>query len=129
MPCLDTNYIIAVLRDDPQAVEKIKGLEAAEEKISTSAINLLELYKGIYRSNRPEKTAGLEDFLANITILNIDPAASKTAARITQELGSEGQALSEMDVLIAAAAIANNETLVTRDEHFKRIKQLRIETW
>ncbi len=129
MPCLDTNYIIAVLRNDPQAVRKINSMEASGEPINTTSINLFELYKGICRSNRPEKTAGLEDFLANIPVLEMDREASKTAACILQELQSSGQTIGETDALIAGAAIANNETLVTRDEHFKRIKELRIETW
>jgi len=129
MPCLDTNFIIAVLRDDPQAVRKINSLETSRQLITTSSITIFELYKGIYRSTKPGKTADLEAFLKSVSVLDLDREATKTGARILQELQSSGQTIGEMDVLIAGAVIANNETLVTRDEHFKRIKELRIETW
>jgi tRNA(fMet)-specific endonuclease VapC len=129
MPCLDTNFIIAVLKADPDATGKMAVLEGTGERMTTTSINIFELYKGAYQSARPEKAEQIADFLTNIDVLDLTAQASKTAAGIVQELRSCGQTISEMDALIAGAAIANNQTIVTRDEHLQRIKQLRVETW
>jgi len=130
MPCLDTNILVGVLKREEAALIKIRSLEEQGLRLRTTSINACELYKGAHLSKNPEKKIhALEGLIANIEILDINLETVKIAAKIMSELQTQGKTIDDMDVLIAAAAIKNNETLVTRDQDFKRIKQLRIETW
>lgn len=131
MPCLDTNFLIDLLRGDPEAQRKMSALEDGKTIIATTAMNVCELYKGAYKSERvKENTVAAEQILKNLVIYNFDSAAAKEAAKITEELRKNGQPIGAMDALVAGTAIANNETLLTRDiEHYKRIRKLRVETW
>jgi len=130
MPCLDTNIILDFFNRDKSAVEKIGTLHKANAQITTTSINLYELYKGVYRSSRKkEGIEKIERLIATVSVIDYDSKAAETAVRIVEGLRAEGQSISELDSMIAAIAINNDETLVTRDSHFKRIKELRIETW
>jgi tRNA(fMet)-specific endonuclease VapC len=43
---------------------------------------------------------------------------------------SQGKAINDVDLFIAAGAIGNDIVLVTNNEkHFKRIKDLKVENW
>jgi predicted nucleic acid-binding protein len=131
MPCLDTNFLIELIRGNREAQQKASSLQSSGIPVKTTSINACELYKGAYKSMRPEDNIKeIESMLENITVLDFDQKSSKKAAKIMEELRAAGQSLSAMDIMIAAITLANNETLLTKDtEHFKRIKQLRIETW
>ncbi|MBN2251502.1 MAG: type II toxin-antitoxin system VapC family toxin [Candidatus Altiarchaeota archaeon] len=130
MPCLDTNILVGLLRGDPDAGAKIQSLEDKGLRITTTVINACELYRGAQRSSKAEENLEvLEELLRNIEMLDLNLKAAKTAASILEEQKAGGKTVNEMDALIAAIALTNNETLVTRDKDFKRIKELRMEIW
>jgi predicted nucleic acid-binding protein len=131
MPCLDTNFLIEIIRGNSEAIQKAASLQKSGSPIKTTSVNACELYKGAYKSARPEENINeIESMLSSITLLNFDPKSAKIAAMLMEDLRAAGQSLSAMDIMIAAITLENNETLLTKDiEHFKRIKELRIETW
>lgn len=50
--------------------------------------------------------------------------------RLRGELESRGTIVGDFDIMIAAIALAHNQTVLTRDvEHFQRISGLVVETW
>jgi predicted nucleic acid-binding protein len=51
-------------------------------------------------------------------ILDLSFNACQEAAKIYKELKNKGSMVGEFDILIAAITRTNNETLVTRAEHF-----------
>lgn len=48
---------------------------------------------------------------------------------IKNALREKGRLIPENDIWIAAIARQHDLTLVTRDEHFKEIKHLKVEMW
>jgi tRNA(fMet)-specific endonuclease VapC len=50
-------------------------------------------------------------------------------AALNQELRVKGQPIPENDIWVAAIALQHRLTLVTRDEHFKQVDGLAVETW
>ena len=56
------------------------------------------------------------------------PAAVKTA-NIHAKLKNSGKTLEIEDILIAGIVMANDEELLTRDDHFSRIPGLRCRSW
>ena len=56
--------------------------------------------------------------------------AAITYAQLRNELEAQGNTISHMDMLIAASAIAEDDTLITNNTaHFSRIHGLKLENW
>jgi len=63
-------------------------------------------------------------------VIPLDLLSSKKAAEISAKLMVKGEPIDYRDVMIAAIAMENDLTLVTRNKsHFSRIKSLKLETW
>jgi tRNA(fMet)-specific endonuclease VapC len=75
----------------------------------------------------------LEDvlgFAANTAILPFGAAEARAAAAIRVALSNGGRAIGATDVLIAATALTNGCTLVTRNRReFDRVPGLEVEDW
>ncbi|RLB16513.1 MAG: VapC toxin family PIN domain ribonuclease, partial [Deltaproteobacteria bacterium] len=54
---------------------------------------------------------------------------SREYAKIKNALREKGRPIPENDIWIAAIAVQYNLTLVSRDDHFKRIDGLHTEIW
>lgn len=112
---LDTSFLIDLMKRHQKALSThniIKGKE------STSVICAYELSKY-------SESAALA-ILKKDTI-PFDKTDASEAASIFRKLRSDGEMIPEMDIMIAGTAINRRLTLVTRDEHFKRIKELDTE--
>ncbi|MEA3254552.1 MAG: type II toxin-antitoxin system VapC family toxin [Candidatus Altiarchaeota archaeon] len=131
MVCFDTDILVGLLRGDPNAKEKIKNFQDKGIEVSTTPINACELFKGAFKSAYPKENSDLVgSLLKNMKLLNFDIKSSKIIGEEMDRLRRRGDSLGEMDVMIAGMAIANNEILVTKNiNHFKRIRNLRIEVW
>ncbi len=95
------------------------------------AIVLSELETGIAKSSDPRKRREqLDRLLAVVGTLVFGLPEAKVAGRIRAALEAAGTPIGPLDVLIAATALANNATLVTRnDREFSRVSGLAITNW
>ena len=129
--CLDTDFIVALLRNRPEAVKKAEEYDAVKAEISTTSMNAFEIYLGAFRSRMAEKNVKQADDLLNaIKVLELDLESSRKASEILSRLIREGEPIDLRDAIIAGIALTNGCTLITRNtEPFKRITGLSIETW
>jgi len=129
--CLDTDFIVALLRNHPEAVKKAEEYDSVKAEISTTSMNAFEIYLGAFRSRMAEKNVKQADSLLNaIKILELDLESSRKASEILSRLIRKGEPIDLRDAIIAGIALTNGCTLITRNtEHFKRITGLSIETW
>jgi tRNA(fMet)-specific endonuclease VapC len=68
--------------------------------------------------------------LDRLNVIPLDFSSSKRAAEISAKLGATGEPIDYRDTMIAAIALENDLTLVTRNKsRFSRIKSLKLETW
>ncbi|MEW5841404.1 type II toxin-antitoxin system VapC family toxin [Nitrososphaera sp.] len=127
MACLDTDFLVAYLRKDSAAKSKLEELESMQEPLHTTMINAFELYKGAYKSTDPKRELAKVDALLDaffLLVLDRDPA------RMAGALNNGSNPVGESDLLIASIALANKQTLVTRNKkHFERMPGLRVEGW
>ena len=120
MTILDTDIIVALLKGTPDAIQKITSIEEKGETISITIVTVYELLKGAYLSRRCEENlAKVSDVISSMQILDLTFNACEEAAKIYKDLKNKGNMVGEFDILIAAITRANNEDLVTRDEHFE----------
>ena len=58
MVCMDTSFLIALIRRDHKAEKKLEAYIAAEAILSTTPITACELFRGAYQSGRRERRKG-----------------------------------------------------------------------
>jgi len=128
MPCVDTDFIVALLRKDEKAVRMLRSLAEEDSSVSTTIINVCELYKGIYLSERAEENRReVESMLKVMKILDLTKEAAEIFGEATRRLS--GKQIGDLDTLIASIVLAHGETLVTRDRHFRRVPDLQVTGW
>lgn len=122
---LDTNIIIDHIRGRKEIQRKM-----AKEGISVSIISYGELLYGAEKSvNKTKSIEIINELFRNlpirITPLNED--IMKIYANIKAGLEIKGEKLHDFDILIAASALNNSFTLITRNiKHFGRIPNLKF---
>ena len=127
---LDTDILVSLLKGSPDAVEKIEELQESGKQISTTMINTYELLKGARISSRTiENVAKVTESISNLQILELSFGAAEEASRIYKELRDKGGLIGEFDVLIAGIVKFYDESLVTRDEHFKSVRGMKLIKW
>ena len=126
---LDTNMVSYVIKGNiPLVRERLLKVPMAE--VSISAVTEGELRFGVAR--RPEaiqlKTA-VEEFLLRVDVLPWDSEAARRYGPVRAALEREGKPIGNLDLMIAAHALATQAVLVTKDRAFGRVKGLKIEDW
>lgn len=130
MAVLDTDVLVALLKGAPDAIEKIRQLEEKSERIATTIITAYELLKGAGISSRPqENLKKVKDSISSLQVLDLSFKACEEASKIYRDLRKTGSVIGEFDILIAAIARTYDETIITRDEHFKLIRGTKFVEW
>lgn len=129
MVCLDTDFLIAYIRGQQAVKIHLGEFIKREEPIHTTMINVAELYWGAFGADYvQEEIAKVEDLLDSLFILNLDRNSAKIAGDIYNK--TKSSPIGESDILIASIAMANGQTLLTRNaRHFERVHGLKIASW
>jgi tRNA(fMet)-specific endonuclease VapC len=127
MVCLDTDFLVAYLRKDPRARSRLEELESLQEPLHTTIINAFELYKGAFKAKDTyHELARVDTLLDAFFMLVFD----RDSARSAGTLHDKSNPIGESDLLIASIALANKQTLITRNKkHFERVPGLEVEGW
>jgi len=128
--CLDTDFLVALLRGKNDAKSKMELLDA-EGRNATTTINAFELFYGAHKSTKRAKNLKeVFKLLDRLDIFDFTLEDSEVAGEITAILENEGKMLDFRDIMIASIIKCHRIILVTGNiEHFKRIKDLQIEKW
>ncbi len=126
---LDTNVISDLIRNPGgKAGQRIALLREGE--LITSIIVAAELRYGVAKKGSERLAKLVESVLADFEILPWEVPADVHYAAIRDGLGRSGQPIGDMDMLIAAHALALNAVLVTDNEReFSRVPGLKMENW
>jgi tRNA(fMet)-specific endonuclease VapC len=98
--------------------------------LGISAITAGELAFGL--AKRPEAVAlraAVHEFLRRVDVLPWNAAVAQTYGRLRAQVQSEGIGLSALDMQIAAHAVHAQAILVSSDQAFGRLTQLKHENW
>ncbi len=126
--CLDTSFLIDVLRGHPGAVSRSKVLDARGETIFLPAPVLAEFLDGAHYAGGGYLRDALA-LVAGMDVLPLDGDTGAVAGRLRAELRRAGHPLPILDVMIAAIAIRHHHVLVTRDAGYSRIPGLAVEPY
>jgi tRNA(fMet)-specific endonuclease VapC len=126
---LDTNTVSYIIKGNiPRLRERLMRVLMAQ--VALFAVTEAKLRFGIAR--KPEAARlkiAVEEFLLRVEVLPWDSEAAKHYAQVRAALERAGTTIGNLDLMIAAHALAAESVLVTNDRDFHRIKQSRIEDW
>ncbi len=128
---LDTNTCIFWLKDVGNVRQQVNA--HAEDRITTNIVSLAELYYGVEKSaeqHRQHNREKLEELIAVIGYAPFSAAAAQFFGEHKASLRKLGQPIADLDLMIAAVALAEQAVLVTDNlKHFERIPGLQLENW
>ncbi len=134
---LDTDTLTHLHAGNPNVIHRIETLESAE--IAITIITKIEILRGridyILKAFSGEdllKAQGLfsrsETLLNELPIILIDANSANQFNRLQNV--SKFRKIGRADLLIASITLANQATLVTRNQrHFRQIPNLSLENW
>ena len=127
MVCLDTSFVIDLLRGKEEVRSLKEELDRMETTIFLTTPTVMELWSGACLSQAPEREKEKINALwHSFSILPVDKESAQEAGEIEAELIQKGQIIETEDLFIAGIARSRGEKVVTRDEHFARIKGLKV---
>jgi tRNA(fMet)-specific endonuclease VapC len=126
---LDTNICSYVLRHRPAAmVERFAELD--RKQLWLSAIVAAELRFGAAKLASPRLSAVVESWLAGFEVRPWPLEATWHYAAIRTALEHSGRPIGNMDLMIAAHAIAEDSALITNNaREFLRVPGLAVQEW
>lgn len=126
---LDTNTASYIIKGNVPGVRK-RLLTIPATDVAISVITEAELRFGVARlPNAKRLAAAVEEFLRFVDIRPWNSAAAQEYARLRASVESAGTPIGNLDLMIAAHALAMDVVLVTSDRVFRRVKGLREEDW
>lgn len=123
---IDADWVIEALSGEPHAEIPLRRLIGA--RIAISWVTVAEIYEGAFSSVNPEhEFVRMRHFISRFALLNIDDRTAVTFAELRRHLRRRGELIPDMDLFVAATALAHDLTLLTFNvRHFGRIPSLRI---
>ena len=131
MGILDSDILIAFLRNKRSAVDFFKRIIKNGDPLKTTILNVGELYTGVYLSSNVAREIRILDlFLENFEILFFNKQHAILFGQISADLKKSGFSIGPIDEMIASIALNNKDVLITNNlKHFQRIKHLEVQNW
>jgi predicted nucleic acid-binding protein len=119
---LDTSVLIDVLRRRNQRRELLAELVRVGHTLSTTTLNIAELYSGM----RPEEEAATEAFLGGLELYELTGPAARQAGKLKSTWAKKGRTLALADTIVAASAIEQRCALLTDNRRDFPMPELRL---
>jgi tRNA(fMet)-specific endonuclease VapC len=129
---IDTSIFIAAERGRLN-LDEVLG-KSADIELAISAVTASELLHGVHRASKKNQKARREAFVERLLevwpVLPFDLTAARLHAGLWTRLAAKGVSIGPHDLMIAATALANGLSLVTRDKRsFPKIPGLQVVLW
>lgn len=128
---LDTSFLVDALRGYRPAHALRDELESTSEAVRIPAVALYELWKGVARARQPLLEVELvEETVRSYPVLELRPEHVRRAGTLGGELARRGIVLADLDLLLAGTALAEDDTLLTRNANdYERVPDLKVRTY
>lgn len=124
---IDTGTLVEVLRSVPSRTLVRRLTTVATRDRWTSVITVGQLLIAARAAHNPKLMQDVIRLVAAVKVAPFDLIAAQTFAKLRSTVGAEADT---DDLMIAAIALSNDFTLVTRRTHtFQRFPHLRLEDW
>ena len=126
---LDTNIISDMMRN-PQGKVFQRIAKVGEDAVLTSIIVACEVRFGIEKRQSEKLAKRFSDVFGALSVERLDTIVEGHYAVLRTKLEAMGNPIGQMDMLIAAHALALDAVVVTDNEReFSRVPGLKVENW
>lgn len=124
---VDTDFASFIFKWHPEFAPRYVDIVRGSELI-TSFMTLAEMRQGALDANwGPRKSAVLEAYLADFSVLHSDSLLCSTWAAVRNESTKKGRPISSADAWIAATALVLSAPLVTNNpKDYRHLDKLQI---
>ncbi len=123
---IDTNVLIEIEYDNKEIIQQIEEFQRVnKDNLFISIFTFSEFYYGILRKS-PKNKEKLVERLNDFGLINTSKKSGIIFCEILSQLKDAGKIIPQFDAFIAALAIENDLTLITLDEHFKLVPNLKV---
>jgi len=127
---LDTNHLSEAVRRVSVVRDRIRQLHRQGTRFGTCGPVLCELLVGIIKRKDAKAThQRLEGLLQLVRIWPVDLDIAYRYGELYQELQKAGRSLSQVDMILAAMCRHSNLALLTSDQDFQALPEIRKENW
>lgn len=129
---LDTEFLISLRVEEPDALELAAELEAAGVPTRIPTVVIQELYVGVGAGDdATENVRAYEALVGNKPVVALDENISRRAGVLEgQHLTSDAKpTLGPGDAIVAATGLVHNEPVVTNDSDFESVDGLTVERY
>ena len=125
---LDTNMVSHFIKGVTNVRNKIVSVPMSE--LGISAITEGELLFGLAKKpDAKQLRIVVHEFLIRVDVLPWDSAVTACYGKLRADMQKKGKILGNLDLLIAAHALALGLVLITNDRAFTQVEGLKIEDW
>ena len=125
---LDTNMVSYFLKGVNNVCNKIVAVPMS--RLGISAIPEGELLFGLAKKTDAKQLSKVvHEFLIRVDVLPWDSVVAACYGKLRADMQKKGKLLGNLDLLIAAHALALGAVLVTNDRAFTQVEDLKIEDW
>lgn len=125
---IDSDVLISFCKGRTSLQERL--VQAGLPQCVISEVSLAELLVGAYKSGRKTEFQEIRKLRELFSPIPLSYDILDRYAKLRVLLEVQGNRLEDMDLFIAATALANDYTLVTHNtRHFSRIPGLKLEDW
>ena len=127
---LDTTVVSHIMQGrDAALLQKLTTLPVRDTVISS--VTLGELEYGWHRKGKPPRLKNaIDQILLRVEVLPWDESVARCYGELCTAWEAKGISLSDLDMMIAAHAVAIDATLVSRDNAFKQVpNRLVLAVW
>jgi tRNA(fMet)-specific endonuclease VapC len=126
---LDTDICSYIIKERPIRLKNVFW-EHAKNSLCISAVTYAELLYGLEKKPSEKLERDIDSFVALVRIVDWDHIAAQKYAKIRHYLTTNGRIISDLDMQIAAAALAINAQLVTNNKkHFGVVPDISLTDW
>lgn len=119
---LDTTVLIDVIRRRNQRREFVAELVRAGHLLSTSMLNVAEIYAGI----RPSEESDVEALIASLQLYELSGRGARLAGEMKNLWSKKGRTLTLADAIVAAVAIEQECQLLTDNRKDFPMPEIRL---
>jgi tRNA(fMet)-specific endonuclease VapC len=127
---LDTNHLSAAIRVISPLRDELRQAHRKGHRFYTCWPVLCELEDGIVQTADPKRyRRTLAALMKEIRIYPSDWKLVRRYGEIAHSLRQRGRALAPADITLAALAIDKRATVLTTDQDFDALREVRTENW
>lgn len=127
---VDTDILSMYFRGHSKVTKNFNEYIDLYGKINISIITYYEIVSGLKHRDAKKYLDLFLSFANQNTVLNLTENSVTISAEIYANVRKEGQAIDDIDLLIAGIALSHNLEITTNNVvHFDKIKGLKVSNW